>query len=318
VRVESRVFSLSWVPSDVVTGVDRLPFAIGLARADAPPPDRVGDPHELVRAGRARQANELRAWVVFDEQGRPSEWGYGDAGDAGEDAPQAELPLLRPEPEVGPAGVRFVQTAGGRLGGSVPRRALDRPFLRFAAPVAWTTLALTIGSDGASHGELAGASPFPRHWLYDAEGVLQAKSAEADFRRWLERSSLLQTPWGAEDSPQFVAVAESALERELAGRIMGLRPRVRTVEEGATLVGQGDRGDTVFLVLDGILDVFVGGQAVAEVGPGAVVGERAALEGRRSATLQARTTCRVVPLDPAALTAAEREQIAAGHRREDE
>jgi CRP-like cAMP-binding protein len=83
------------------------------------------------------------------------------------------------------------------------------------------------------------------------------------------------------------------------------------------LVGQGDRGDTAFLVLDGVLDVFVGGQVVAEVGPGAIVGERASLEGRRSATLQARTTCRVVPLDRAALTAAERAQIAAGHRRED-
>jgi CRP-like cAMP-binding protein len=82
-------------------------------------------------------------------------------------------------------------------------------------------------------------------------------------------------------------------------------------------MGQGDRGDTVFLMLDGVLDVFVGSQVVAEVGPRAIVVERASLEGRRSATLQARTSCRVVSLDPVSLTPAEREQIAAGHRRED-
>jgi CRP-like cAMP-binding protein len=84
------------------------------------------------------------------------------------------------------------------------------------------------------------------------------------------------------------------------------------------LVEQGDRDDDVFLVLDGVLDVDVGGQTVAEVGPGAIIGERASLEGRRSATLRARTACRVVALDPELLSPAEREQIAAAHRREDE
>src|SRR3954471_24694436 len=77
-RVESRVFSVSWVPSDVVSGVARLPFAISVARADAPPPERLDDPHELVRSGAARQANDLRAWVEFGDDGRPVDFGYGD------------------------------------------------------------------------------------------------------------------------------------------------------------------------------------------------------------------------------------------------
>ena len=67
-----------------------------------------------------------------------------------------------------------------------------------------------------------------------------------------------------------------------------------------------------------MLDVEVGGQEVAEVGPGAVVGERASLEGRRTATLRARTDCRVVALHPESLTLEEREQLAASHRREDD
>ena len=57
---------------------------------------------------------------------------------------------------------------------------------------------------------------------------------------------------------------------------------------------------------------------MAEVGPGAIVGERASLDGRRTATLRARTDCRVVALKPESLTPAEREQLAASHRHEDD
>jgi hypothetical protein len=315
-RIESRVFSLSWVPSDVVTGVARLPFAISLAHEDPPPPEQVADPHELVKDDRIRQANELRAWVEFDEQGAPADFGYDVSGPGGWE--QLEFPDVGGAPQGGGDAVRVVQSSGGRRRRAVPHRVLGKPFFRFAAPVAWTTLALTISSDGGSRGELTGASSFPRHWVYGADVTLEAKSAVTDYRRWLEEASAERTPWGAEDSGQFVATAESALERHLSGRIMASKPRVQTVPEGTMLAGQGERDDTIFLVLDGILDVDVGGQTVAEVGPGAIVGERASLEGRRSATLRARTTCRVVALDPSSLSDAEREQIAAGHRAEDE
>ena len=58
------------------------------------------------------------------------------------------------------------------------------------------------------------------------------------------------------------------------------------------------RTTTVFLLLDGVLDVEVDGETVAEVGPGTFVGERAAVEGgARTATLRAMTPCRVVVLE---------------------
>ena len=82
---------------------------------------------------------------------------------------------------------------------------------------------------------------------------------------------------------------------------------IRKVKEGKLLVEQGQLGHELFLLLDGVLSVEVDGVAVAEVGPGAVVGERAALlDGTRTATLRARTKGRVasVPfdaLDPDAL-----------------
>jgi hypothetical protein len=315
-RVESRVLSVSWVPSDVVTRAARLPFVRALPGVDEPPPDELVDPGPLLADGRIRQANELRAWVEFDESGSPVAWDYADAPALGES--EGGLPVRRSEPAVSERGVRFVQTVGGRLGGTVPRRVAGRPFFRLEAPVAWTTIGLTIESDGRARGELVGASPFPRHWLYDENGKLQAKSAEIDFRRWLEGSDARETPWGSEQSREFVALAESALERGISQRVMGARPRVRSVKAGTMLTEQGDRDDTIFLVLDGIFDVDVGGQTVAEVGPGAVVGERGSLEGRRSATLRARSDARVVALAATSLTREERDELAAAHRREDE
>jgi hypothetical protein len=312
-RVDSRVLALSWVPSHTVEGVGRLPFLIGLARPDDPPPDQLENAEALIAGDRVRQLNELRAWVEFDDGGRPVEWGCEPARAASE----AGLPVLRPVPEVSDRSVRFVQTAGGPVGRSVPRRVLGKPFVRVDAPVSWTTVALTIAADGGQ-GALLGSSPYPRHWLYDDQGRLQAKSAEADYRRWLEGSHGDRTPWGEEDSAAFVAAAESALERQLERRIMSSRPHVARIDEGTMLTEQGDRDDTIYLVLDGVLDVDVGGQTVAEVGPGAIVGERASLDGRRRATLRARTACRVVPLRASSLTVEEREQLALGHRHEDD
>ena len=74
----------------------------------------------------------------------------------------------------------------------------------------------------------------------------------------------------------------------------------RTLEEGAILVEQGDEGDDLFLLLDGVLAVSVDGDEVAEIGPGAILGELASLgSGKRTATLSARTKCQVavVPSD---------------------
>ena len=70
-------------------------------------------------------------------------------------------------PQVGDTWVRFVQTAGGRTGVPAPRAVKYPPFIQVSAPLAWTTLALTIHGDGRSEHEVVGASPFPRHWIYD-------------------------------------------------------------------------------------------------------------------------------------------------------
>jgi CRP-like cAMP-binding protein len=74
----------------------------------------------------------------------------------------------------------------------------------------------------------------------------------------------------------------------------------------------------MYLLLDGILAVEVDGETIAEVGPGAVLGARALVEGgRRTATLRAVTPAKVVvasadDIEPSAL-----EELAGTHRREE-
>ena len=229
-------------------------------------------------------------------------------------------PDLQPEPEVTEGSVRFVQTTGGRTGVPAPRRVRRPPFVQFVAPLAWSTLALTVRADGTSDWELLGASPFPRHWIYERTGALVAKTGMIDFDEWYRTAFGTHTPWGEEDSPALVTVAETALERELSVRIMraGTKPRLATLEPGATLVEQGKAGRSLFLLLDGVLEVDIDGSTVAELGPGAVVGERALLEGgTRTATLRALTRVKVAVAAPDQIDAEALARLSEGHHRED-
>lgn len=326
-RIESTVSAVSWLPSEAVRGIRKLPFAIGVARYDDPPPDSLVNAAELARSGAVRQVNELLAWIEVEDE-RITATGYSGAGYAGVTeldvsggsirGKDSVMPLLQQPPAVDGGAARFVQSFGGRIGPPIPRRIAGLPLSRVVAPLAWTTLTLTIRADGTSEGVLTSASSFPRHWVYDVHGALVSKSAEIDFGRWLQQPSDLATPWGEHQERVLVAAAESELERELSKEIMKGHRRVQTIQAGEWLTEQGTADRDVFLILDGILDVYVGGQEVAEVGPGAIVGERSSTDGRRSATLQARTTCRFVRFDPAELSAEHLEELASRHRREDE
>ena len=96
------------------------------------------------------------------------------------------------------------------------------------------------------------------------------------------------------------------------------RPTIRKVRAGTTLVAQGESGSDVYLVLDGVLRVEVDGKRLAEYGPGALLGERAFLEGgQRTSALVAVTECRVASVPAASLERQSLEELSSGHRRED-
>jgi hypothetical protein len=120
-RYEACVTSISWIPSEAVRGMTRLPFGMGVAHDDEPPPDVLHDLDALRAADRFRFANELRAWIEV-EDGRVVDSGYGGGGRTGATTisvagrrmtfTAVPLPNLQQAPVLERNAVRFVQTAG--------------------------------------------------------------------------------------------------------------------------------------------------------------------------------------------------------------
>ena len=274
-RIDSSITSISWIPSEAVTGITKGVFESGVAHYDSPPPDLIGPDilgtlEELRKADRFRFANHLSVHVEFADDGSVIDCGYLGGGRIGATTVQfgkqftvaaVSLPDRQFEPEIGDGWVRFTQSAGGRTGFPAPRAVRRPPFVQYAAPIAWSTLELTVHADGRSEGRLVGASPFPRHWVYDERGALTAKSGLIDYKDWAGHAFGKHTPWGDEESAAFVTEVETALERELSSVIMhgADEPLIRKVKAGATLTEQGAAADDLFLLLDGVLVVEVDG-----------------------------------------------------------
>ena len=328
-RFESSVTSVSWIPSEAIAGMaTKIPFEAGIAHYDAPPADVIDDIDEWQRQGKFRFANQLHGWVEV-EGGRIVRHGQSGGGlicstllSFGKRQAAFEpvaLSDLHAEPVVSGHEVTFFQTAGGRTGVPAPRRVRRAPYVQFAAPLAWTSLSLTIRADGTSSFALTGASTFPRHWVYDRDSKLALKSGMIDYANWYRRAFGKHTPWGDNDTEAFTTEVETALERQLSRSLMqgGSKPKIKNVKAGAVITEQGAEEDDLFLVLDGVVRIEVDGERMAEYGPGSMHGERAVLEGgRRTSTVRAVTACKLAVagaenVDRGALT-----ELSAGHRRE--
>ena len=123
--------------------------------------------------------------------------------------------------------------------------------------------------------------------------------------------------WG---TSRLRAAAAGWLERSLSVQLMhgAAAPRIKVLAAGEALVRQGEAGADIYLLLDGVIRVERDGERLAECGPGAMLGERAYLEGGiRTATLAAVTACRVAAVDARQLDRPALEELSAGHRRED-
>lgn len=328
-RLTASFTSLSWIPSEAIDGMMRLPFDMGVSHYDEPPPDRLGDLDALREADRFRFANDLRAFVevtdgVITGYGHEGRGHLGATtlriGARGVTVAAVQYPDLQQVEEASAEQVRFVQTVGGRTGYPMPRRVAKAPFLRLVAPTVWTTLAMTIHADGRIEREVVGASPFPRHWIYDGEGVLAQKVAVADFGTWSKQSHDADSPWGGAESEAIVTAVETALERQLSVQVMrgDETPEVRSFPSGAVLLEQDTEGDSLALLLDGVVGVEVDGEELVELGPGALIGERALLEGgRRTSTVRAKTPVRVAIASGDHLDRAALAELARGHRAEE-
>src|SRR5436305_1701742 len=188
-RIESSVTSISWIPSEAVEGLPKLPFSFGVAHYDQPPPDKLMDIDTMHRSDLFREANELKAWIEV-EDGKIVDHGHAGRGRIGVTrlkvgpkqltVPAVPLPTQQ-RTEVGDGWVRFTQTAGGRTGAPAPRSVRGKPYFQWQSAIAWTTLQLTIHADGQTEHALAGASAFPRHWIYDENGALRGRSGATEI-----------------------------------------------------------------------------------------------------------------------------------------
>ena len=99
-------------------------------------------------------------------------------------------------------------------------------------------------------------------------------------------------------SVQFAAIRESLL------RAVAEQGRITTFAKDSMIIREGERGDTMFVILSGRVKVFSSNRDGKEVfldmhGPGETIGEMALDEGLRSAsvvTLEA-TTCSLISRD---------------------
>ena len=98
---------------------------------------------------------------------------------------------------------------------------------------------------------------------------------------------------GTVDDLRHIALFAQMTEAELA-RVAALGEPV-DAEPGAILIDQGDVGVECFLVLEGEAGIFAGGQHVATISSGAVVGEMALIGHKpRNATVTAQTPMRLL------------------------
>ena len=84
-------------------------------------------------------------------------------------------------------------------------------------------------------------------------------------------------------------------------KLLEQQANVITVPAGATIFREGDRGEVMFGVISGEVDIFIDNVILEVVGPGMVFGEMALIDDEvRSASASARTDCRLAQIDLAA------------------
>jgi hypothetical protein len=152
-RYEATATCLSWIPPTAVEGAYSLPFDLGVAHYDEPPPDELPHLDALLAADAIRFANQLHAWIEVQDE---KITGHGMSGGGRLASTTVRLrshrltftgvalPDLAPPPQVQPRQVTFTCTAGGHTGAPVLRAITHPPFWRLTAPIAWSTITLTL------------------------------------------------------------------------------------------------------------------------------------------------------------------------------
>ena len=142
-RIERLTTSISWIPSNSILGVMRLPFAAGIMHYDPPPPLELTELEAMQQWGEIRFANKLSAYIEL-EDGEITSCGYSGS-----------LLMDRTPISAGPLRVKL-PTKGHREIRSVPHvTATGATFVSAYARVGFSS-----HSPGSDISKLSSARPF--------------------------------------------------------------------------------------------------------------------------------------------------------------
>ena len=226
-KIESRVVAVSWIPSEAVKGAMKAPFELGIAHYDEPLPDVLGDLDDWRKRDMFRVANDLRAWIGVDDDGKITGHGYSAGGrdrldDDGPRLGQRHLPGGRRTPPCSPSPRWATAGCGSsrppaaapacrRPGGSPSRRSSSTthpPRGRRCRSRSTPTVGRSSTSSAPARSRATGSTAPTASW--------PLKSGMVDFKDWYRHAFGDFSPWGGEDSPALVAEVESAMERQLS------------------------------------------------------------------------------------------------------
>ena len=94
---------------------------------------------------------------------------------------------------------------------------------------------------------------------------------------------------------QVILVGNAGSGRQVESSILNMVQNVgspKTYEPGEKVFIEGSPGTTMYVVLDGNIEIYVGGKSMEVAGRGAIIGEMALVDpGPRSATVVAKDYC---------------------------
>jgi hypothetical protein len=159
-RIERSATSISWIPSNSIPGLMRLPFAAGIMHYDPPPPLALTDLGAMRQRGQFRFANKLSAYIEV-EDGKITSCGYSggllmgrtpiSAGPVRALLQTKGHPEMRSVPRVTGTSATFVQTVGGGPLFSLIWPVTRWPFLAPKPCTVWTTSSSRSISTGPAH-----------------------------------------------------------------------------------------------------------------------------------------------------------------------
>jgi len=74
--------------------------------------------------------------------------------------------------------------------------------------------------------------------------------------------------------------------------------KFKTYSPGEIIFEKGSRGETMYIILEGEIEIYIDGNLVGKLGEGQILGEMALVEERpRNATAVSKADSKVVPID---------------------